>query len=247
MGKVYIVGIGPGGAAYMTAEAMAAMERADVLCGYTVYIELIKNLFPEKEFYTTPMMQEKERCLWALRTAEAGRTTAMVCSGDAGVYGMAGLMLQLAEEFPAVEIEVVAGVTAALSGGAVLGAPLGHDFCVISLSDLLTPWEVIVKRLQCAAAGDFAVCLYNPASKKRADYLEKACDILLAAGKSPETVCGWVRNIGRERQEKKLLSLRELREETLDMFTTVFIGAAGTKNLSGRMVTPRGYEKKCEA
>lgn len=247
MGKVYIVGIGPGGAAYMTAEAMAAMERADVLCGYTVYIELIKNLFPEKEFYTTPMMQEKERCLWALQTAEAGRTTAMVCSGDAGVYGMAGLMLQLAEEFPAVEIEVVAGVTAALSGGAVLGAPLGHDFCVISLSDLLTPWEVIAKRLQCAAAGDFAVCLYNPASKKRADYLEKACDILLAAGKSPETVCGWVRNIGREGQEKKLLSLRELREETLDMFTTVFIGAAGTKNLSGRMVTPRGYEKKCEA
>lgn len=247
MGKVYIVGIGPGGAAYMTAEAMAAMERADVLCGYTVYIELIKNIFPEKEFYTTPMMQEKERCLWALRTAEAGRTTAMVCSGDAGVYGMAGLMLQLAEEFPAVEIEVVAGVTAALSGGAVLGAPLGHDFCVISLSDLLTPWEVIAKRLQCAAAGDFAVCLYNPASKKRADYLEKACDILLAAGKSPETVCGWVRNIGREGQEKKLLCLRELREETLDMFTTVFIGAAGTKNLSGRMVTPRGYEKKCEA
>lgn len=246
MCKVYIVGIGPGGAEYMTAEAMAAMERADVLCGYTVYIDLIKNLFPEKEIYTTPMMQEKERCLWALQTAQAGRTTAMVCSGDAGVYGMAGLMLQLAEGFPAVEIEVVAGVTAALSGGAVLGAPLGHDFCVISLSDLLTPWEVIAKRLQCAAAGDFAVCLYNPASKKRADYLEKACDILLAAGKSPETVCGWVRNIGREGQTKRLLCLRELREEMLDMFTTVFIGAAGTKNLSGYMVTPRGYEKKCE-
>lgn len=245
MSKVYIVGIGPGGAEYMTAEAMAAMERADVLCGYTVYIELIKNLFPEKEIYTTPMMQEKERCLWALQTAQTGRTTAMVCSGDAGVYGMAGLLLQLAERFPTVEIEVVAGVTAALSGGAVLGAPLGHDFCVISLSDLLTPWEVIAKRLQCAAEGDFAVCLYNPASKKRADYLKKACDILLAAGKSPETVCGWVRNIGREGQEKKLLSLRELREETLDMFTTVFIGAESTKNLSGRMVTPRGYERKC--
>lgn len=245
MSKVYIVGIGPGGAEYMTAEAMAAMERADVLCGYTVYIELIKNLFPEKEIYTTPMMQEKERCLWALQTAQAGRTTAMVCSGDAGVYGMAGLLLQLAEGFPTVEIEVVAGVTAALSGGAVLGAPLGHDFCVISLSDLLTPWEVIAKRLQCAAEGDFAVCIYNPASKKRADYLKKTCDILLAAGKSPETVCGWVRNIGREGQERKLLSLRELREETLDMFTTVFIGAESTKNLSGRMVTPRGYERKC--
>lgn len=247
MCKVYIVGIGPGGAEYMTAEAQVAMGKADVLCGYTVYIDLVKGLFPEKETYTTPMMKEKERCLWTLETARAGKTVAMVCSGDAGVYGMAGLVLQLAEEFPDVEIEVVAGVTAALSGGALLGAPLGHDFCVISLSDLLTPWEVIEKRLRCAADGDFAICLYNPASKKRADYLQKACDILLSAGKSPETVCGWARNIGREGQEKKLLSLQELREETLDMFTTVFIGAESTKNLSGWMVTPRGYERKCES
>lgn len=193
------------------------------------------------------MMREKERCLRALEMAQNGRTVAMICSGDAGIYGMAGLVLQLAEQFPAVEIEVAAGVTAALSGGALLGAPLGHDFCVISLSDLLTPWDIIEKRLRCAAEGDFAVCLYNPASKKRSDYLQKACDLLLATGKSPETVCGWTKNIGRERQEKKILSLRELREETLDMFTTVFIGAESTKNLSGRMVTPRGYERKCES
>ena len=245
MNKVYIVGIGPGGAEFMTAEAVAAMEKADVLCGYTVYIDLVKDLFPEKETYTTPMMQERERCIWALETAKEGKTVAVVCSGDAGVYGMAGLVLQLAEDFPKVEIEVVAGVTAALSGGALLGAPLGHDFCVISLSDLLTPWEVIERRLRCAAEGDFAVCLYNPASKKRADYLQKACDILLAVGKSPETVCGWARNIGRDGQEKKIFSLGELREETLDMFTTVFIGSENTKNLSGWMVTPRGYEKKC--
>lgn len=246
MCKVYIVGLGPGGMEYMTAEAKAAMAAADVLCGYTVYVDLAKDAFPEKETYTTPMKQERERCLWALGTAQAGKTVAMVCSGDAGVYGMAGLILQLAEDFPEVEIAVVAGVTAALSGGALLGAPLGHDFCVISLSDLLTPWEVIAKRLKSAAEGDFAVCLYNPSSKKRADYLQKACDILMEAGKSPETVCGWAKNIGREGQEKKLLSLQELREETVDMFTTVFIGAESTKNLSGWMVTPRGYEKKCK-
>lgn len=245
MHKVYIVGIGPGGAEYMTAQAKRVMEEAEVLCGYTVYIDLVKPLFPEKETYTTPMTKERERCLWALETAQAGKTVAMLCSGDAGVYGMAGLVLQLAEGFPAVEVEIVAGVTAALSGGALLGAPLGHDFCVISLSDLLTPWEVIEKRLRCAAAGDFALCIYNPSSKKRGDYLRKACDILLSAGKSSETVCGWVRQIGREGQEKKLLSLQELREETLDMFTTVFIGAESTQAISGRMVTPRGYEKKC--
>lgn len=245
MRKVYIVGIGPGGAEYMTAQAKRVLEEAEVLCGYTVYIDLVKPLFPEKETYTTPMTKERERCLWALETAQAGKTVAMLCSGDAGVYGMAGLVLQLAAGFPDVAVEIVAGVTAALSGGALLGAPLGHDFCVISLSDLLTPWEVIEKRLRCAAAGDFAVCLYNPASKKRQDYLQKACDILLSAGRSPETVCGWVRQIGREGQEKKLLSLRELREETLDMFTTVFIGAESTQAVSGWMVTPRGYEKKC--
>ena len=212
-----------------------------------MYIELVKAIFPEKETYTTSMTQERERCLWALRTAQMGKTVAVVCSGDSGVYGMAGLILQLAEDFPEVEIEVVAGVTAALSGGAALGAPLGHDFCVVSLSDLLTPWAVIENRLRCGAAGDFALCIYNPSSRKRADYLRKACDILLAAGKSPQTLCGWVRNIGREGQEKKLLSLAELREEKLDMFTTVFIGAESTQNCSGWMVTPRGYEKKCES
>ena len=159
---------------------------------------------------------------------------------------MAAPLLHLAPDYPDVEVEVVAGVTAALSGAAVLGAPLGHDFCVISLSDLLTPWAVIEKRLQCAAQGDFAICLYNPSSRKRADYLQKACDILHASGKTPETVCGWVRNIGREGQEKQLLTLGELRDARLDMFTTVFIGSAGTRNIQGNMVTARGYEAKCE-
>ena len=246
MNKIYVVGIGPGKAQFMTAQARQALEEAEVLCGYTVYVELVAPLFPGKETYTTPMTKELDRCRWALQTAASGKTVALVCSGDPGVYGMAAPLLQLAPDYPDVEVEVVAGVTAALSGAAVLGAPLGHDFCVISLSDLLTPWAVIEKRLQCAAQGNFAICLYNPSSRKRADYLQKACDILLASGKAPETVCGWVRNIGREGQEKQLLTLGELRDARLDMFTTVFIGSAGTRNIQGNMVTARGYEAKCE-
>lgn len=242
MRKVYVVGLGPGGSQYLTAEARRALEAAEVLCGYTVYVDLVAPLHPGKETYTTPMTQEMDRCRWALETARSGRTVAMVCSGDAGVYGMASPVLELAQDYPEVEVEVVAGITAALSGGAVLGAPLGHDFCVISLSDLLTPWEIIEKRLECAAAGDFAVCLYNPCSKKRRDHLRRACEILLRT-RSGDTVCGWVKNIGREGQCCKVLTLSKLPEEELDMFTTVFIGSSKTQNLADRMVTPRGYEK----
>ena len=240
MNKVYVVGIGPGGEDGITPQARAAMDQAEVLCGYPVYVDLVKGLYPGKETYTTPMRQELERCRWALETARFGRTVVLVCSGDPGVYGMAGPLLELLPEFPQVEVEIVPGITAALSGAALLGAPLGHDFCVISLSDLLTPWEIIEKRLTCAAQGDFSICLYNPASKKRADYLKRACDILLRY-KSPETVCGWARNIGRTGQERKLLTLVQLQEEGLDMFTTVFIGSNTTQNMDGWMVTPRGY------
>ena len=240
MSKVYVVGIGPGGPEQITPQARAAMDRAEMLCGYTVYLELVKGEYPDNEIYTTPMRQELERCRWALETAQSGRTVALLCSGDPGVYGMAGPLLELAQSFPEVEVEIVPGVTAALSGGALLGAPLGHDFCVVSLSDLLTSWEVIERRLECAAQGDFALCLYNPASKKRADYLKRACDILLRY-KNPETVCGWVQNIGRAGQEYKILNLAQLQGEQLDMFTTVFIGSSTTQNIGGRMVTPRGY------
>ena len=243
MNKVFVVGLGPGNSQFLTGEAMAALEAAEVLCGYTVYVDLVAPLFPGKETYTTPMKKEIDRCRWALETAQSGRTVAMVCSGDAGVYGMAGPILELAPQYPEVEVAVVPGVTAALSGGAVLGAPLGHDFCVISLSDLLTPWEVIEKRLACAAAGDFSLCLYNPASHKRKDHLQRACDILLKE-KSGDTLCGWVRNIGREGQEFHLLTLSQLRDTELDMFCTVFIGSSPTREVAGRMVTPRGYEKK---
>lgn len=241
MRKVYVVGLGPGGRQYLTEEARAALDAADVLCGYTVYVELVAPLYPEKETYTTPMTREIDRCRWALETARAGRTVALVCSGDAGVYGMASPVLELAPDYPEVEVEIAAGVTAALSGGAVLGAPLGHDFCVISLSDLLTPWEVIERRLECAAVGDFAICLYNPCSKKRRDHLRRACEVLLRT-RGGDTVCGWVRNTGREGQTHRVLPLSALQEEELDMFTTVFIGSSRTRDLAGRMVTPRGYE-----
>ena len=240
MAELFVVGLGPGDAAYLTGEAAAALERAEVLCGYSVYVELIAPQYPGREIVTTPMKHEVERCRRALELANAGRTVALVCSGDAGVYGMAAPVLELAPEYPEADVQIIPGVTAALSGAAVLGAPLGHDFCVISLSDLLTPWDVIERRLLCAAEGDFAICLYNPASKKREDYLRRACDIVLRR-RSGDTLCGWVKNIGRAGQEHRLLTLLELREEKLDMFTTVFIGASTTREIAGRMVTPRGY------
>ena len=241
MNVLYVVGLGPGGSMWMTWEARAALEQAEVLCGYTVYLDLIRGEFPDKEYFSTPMTQEIERCRAALERARSGRTTALVCSGDAGVYGMAGPVLELAPQFLEVEIQVVPGVTAALAGAAVLGAPLMHDFAVLSLSDLLTPWEVIRRRLELAAQGDFVLCLYNPSSRRRRDHLRMACDIVLAH-RGPETVCGWVRNAGRAQEEHQVLTLGELREAQVDMFTTVFIGSAATRRIGDRMVTPRGYE-----
>ena len=229
------------GSRWMTWEARAALEQAEVLCGYTVYLDLIRGEFPDKEYFSTPMTQEIERCRAALERARSGRTTALVCSGDAGVYGMAGPVLELAPQFPEVEIQVVPGVTAALAGAAVLGAPLMHDFAVLSLSDLLTPWEVIRRRLELAAQGDFVLCLYNPSSRRRRDHLRMACDIVLVH-RGPETVCGWVRNAGRAQEEHQVLTLGELQEAQVDMFTTVFIGSAATRRIGDRMVTPRGYE-----
>lgn len=241
MNKLYVVGIGPGAYEDMTVKAINTLENCDIIVGYNVYVDLVKEHFPQKEFLTTPMRKEVERCRMALEQAKSGKVTAMICSGDAGVYGMSGLMLELGMEYPTVDVEIIPGVTAALSGGAVLGAPLMHDFAVISLSDLMTPWETIEKRLQAAAEADLAICLYNPSSKKRADYLKKACDIMLQS-KSPKTICGTVSRIGREGEQMELYSLAELKEIQTDMFTTVFIGNSATKVINGKMVTPRGYQ-----
>ena len=238
---VYVVGLGPGDSQFLTAQAAAALDAADVLCGYTVYVELVRPRYPGKEICATGMTKEIDRCRWALQAAQSGKAVALVCSGDAGVYGMASPLLELATAYPGVEVEIIPGLTAALSGAAVLGAPLAHDFCVVSLSDRLTPWAVIEKRLACAAAGDFCLALYNPSSKGRADYLAKAVQILLAGGKAPNTVCGTVRNIGRPGQTARLLTLAELEKTEADMFTTVFVGNAATKAQNGKMVTPRGY------
>lgn len=237
---LYIVGMGSGSLEGMTGEAVSAIERSSLIVGYTVYNELLRPHFPDKEYYATGMRQEKERVIFALEQAAAGLTVSLVCSGDAGVYGMAGLALELSENYRNVQIKVIAGVTAALSGAALLGSPLTNDFAVISLSDLLTPWETIEKRLECAAQGDFAIALYNPMSKKRTDSLSRACEIILKY-RDPGTPCGIAVNIGREGESCDILTLGELKDTVVDMFTTVFVGNSVTRVIGGKLVTPRGY------
>ena len=240
--KLYIVGTGAGNAGGMTLDAQSAIQASDIVVGYTLYVELLRSIFPEKNYLSTGMKSEAERVNLALSEAQNGKTVALICSGDSGVYGMGRPVApQPSENYTNIDIEIVPGVTAALSGGALLGAPLGHDFAVISLSDLLTPWDVIEKRLLAAAYGDFAVAVYNPSSRKRADYLRRACEILLEQ-KSPDTICGIARNIGREECSIIVLTLSELRDTPVDMFCTVFIGSSSTRNINGKMVTPRGYK-----
>ena len=240
MNKIYVVGIGPGGCDQMTGIAMQALKNSDTIIGYTVYVDLVKDTFPDKEFLTTPMKKEVDRCVVAFEEAMKGKSVSMICSGDAGVYGMSGLLYEMGARYPEVALEELPGLTAATAGAAVLGAPLMHDFCLISLSDLLTPWEKIERRLRAAAEADFVICLYNPSSKKRKDYLRRTCEILLEY-QSPDIVCGTVVNIGRTGEQKKVLSLVALKEEQVDMFTTVFIGNSQTMSLEEMMVTPRGY------
>ena len=240
MSKIYVTGLGPGASDQMTVQAKKVLEKCPVIIGYTVYIDLIREEFPDKIFLSTPMRREVDRCRMAFEEAGKGQDVAMVCSGDAGIYGMAGLICEIGKDYPDVGIEVVPGITAASGGAAVLGAPLMHDFAVISLSDLLTPWEKIEKRIRAAAEADFVICIYNPSSKKRVDYLKKACGMILEYRK-PETVCGMVRNIGRDGESYEILSLERLQDAQTDMFTTVFIGNSDTMVINGRMVTPRGY------
>lgn len=237
---LYVVGIGPGEYEQMTLKAVGALNRSQILMGYTVYIDLVREYFPEKKCISTPMTKELERCRMALEKADEGHIVSMVCSGDAGIYGMAGPILEMASEYPEVSVEVVAGVTAASAGAAVLGAPVCHDFAVISLSDLLTPREQIEKRLECAAMSDMVICLYNPSSRQRKDYLRWACEVV-GRYEKPDTVCGLVRNIGREGQTMRVMTLGELMETETDMFTTVYIGNSKTIARKGRMITPRGY------
>ena len=240
MRKVAVVGIGPGDYENMTVGADRALKNCDVIIGYHVYVDLVKERYPGKEFLTTPMTQEVKRCQIALDIAREGKDVAMVCSGDSGIYGMAALIYELRGESPDPEIQVIPGLTAACSGAALLGAPLTHDFAVISLSDRLTPWEKIEKRLECAARGDMSIVLYNPMSKGRPEKLKRACDILMRyiPGDRP---CGIAHSIGREGEACSFLTLKELRDAETDMFSTVFIGNAMTRMIGEKMVTPRGY------
>lgn len=239
--RIYVVGIGPGNECYLTPQAKNAITDSDIIVGYDLYVELVKPLTEGKEVLSTPMKKEVERCQIAIDKALTGKTVAMVCSGDAGVYGMAGIMLELAKPYPKLDIVIVPGITAACSAAAVLGAPLIHDFAVISLSDLLTPWEKIEKRLELASEADFVICLYNPQSKKRSDYLEKAANIMLKH-KCPNTPCGYVKNIGREGEKGSICKLSELGKADVDMFTTVIVGNSQTTVINDRIVTPRGYK-----
>ena len=241
MSKIYVVGIGPGSYDQMTIQAADVLKDSDVIIGYTVYVELVKEHFAGNEFLTTPMTKETQRCRMAFEEAAKGKSVSMICSGDAGVYGMAGLMYEVGKDYPDIQVEVLPGVTAATAGAALLGAPLIHDFCLISLSDLLTPWEKIEARLLHASEADFVICLYNPSSRKRRDYLQKACDLMLRY-KAEDTVCATVGNIGRDGEESHLMTLKELRDTSVDMFTTVFIGNSQTMKIGERMVTPRGYK-----
>ncbi|MCI9388075.1 MAG: precorrin-3B C(17)-methyltransferase [Lachnospiraceae bacterium] len=241
MSKIYVVGIGPGSYDQMTIQAADVLKDSDVIIGYTVYVDLVKEHFAGKEFLTTPMTKETQRCRMAFEEAAKGKSVSMICSGDAGVYGMAGLMYEVGKDYPDIQVEVLPGVTAATAGAALLGAPLIHDFCLISLSDLLTPWEKIEARLLHASEADFVICLYNPSSRKRRDYLQKACDLMLRY-KAEDTVCATVGNIGRDGEESHLMTLKELRDTSVDMFTTVFIGNSQTMKIGERMVTPRGYK-----
>lgn len=242
MSRLLVVGIGPGNGEGMTVQAHLALEGSELICGYTRYVDLVRPLYPQKDYLATGMGDEVRRCRMALKEA-VGRKVALVCSGDPGVYGMGGLVWELSGEYPGVEIEIIPGVTAAQSGGAILGAPLMEDYVVISLSDLLIPWETIEKRLRGAALGGFVIVLYNPASHKRAGHLERACDILLESRKG-DTVCGIVRNIGRQGEESRILTLSQLRDTQVDMFTTVFIGNDRTLVMGEKMITLRGYERK---
>jgi len=240
-GRITVIGFGPGDKGNMTFRAADALRSAELVFGYEVYTDLLKNYFPDLEYRSSKMLKEVERCTHAIEEAEKGKTIAMVSSGDSGIYGMAGIVHEIAiERGSDIDIEVIPGITAASAAASLLGAPLMHDLAIISLSDLLTPLDLIMKRVECAGIGDMIVCLYNPKSKKRTDHVEKAADILLRFRKK-DTPAGIARNIGREDENITITTLGELKDQDIDMFSTVIIGNSQTFVSEGKMITPRGY------
>lgn len=242
-GKIYVVGIGPGKKADMTFRAYEAMEKSDIIIGYKTYMDLIKEYYPGKEMKNSPMTKEVDRCIEVLKLAKEGKNVALISSGDAGVYGMAGIMLEIADG--EVEVEIIPGVTATNAAAAIVGAPVMHDYVTVSLSNLLTDWELIKKRLELAAQGDFVVSIYNPKSRGRVTQIEEAREIMLKY-KPKTTPVAIVRNAGREDEEHVVTTLDEMLNHEINMLTIVIIGNANTFIKDGKMITPRGYSNKYE-
>ena len=238
---IYVIGIGPGCRDLMTQEAISAMEDAEVIVGYKTYIKLVEDFVKDKEVVQNGMRKEVDRCQDAIDIAKTGKKVAVISSGDAGIYGMAGLILELiTKQELDIPVKVVPGVTASIGAAAVLGAPIMHDFCHISLSDLMTPWEVIEKRLRLAAEADFVICLYNPRSKGRSEHLANAFKIM-GEFKDGSTPVGIVKDAGREDQEKFICTFDTMDFERVDMTTMVIIGNKSTYIHDDLMITPRGY------
>ncbi|MCC4440735.1 precorrin-3B C(17)-methyltransferase [Limosilactobacillus reuteri] len=238
---LYVVGLGPGSKELMTEEARKVIENTHTIVGYATYVRLIEDMIEGKELVVTGMRGEIERCKKALEIASTGKDVAIISSGDAGIYGMAGLILELAGKMDKhIDIKVVPGVTASIAAAAHLGAPLMNDFCHISLSDLMTPWEVITKRVDAAAKADFVICLYNPRSKGRPHHLRKALDIILKY-KSPDTVVGIGKDVARPKEIDKITTIADLDETEINMTSIVIVGNKNTYVEDGRMITPRGY------
>ena len=238
---IYVIGIGPGCRDLMTQEAISAMEDAEVIVGYKTYIKLVEDFVKDKEVVQNGMRKEVDRCQDAIDIAKTGKKVAVISSGDAGIYGMAGLILELiTKQELDIPVKVVPGVTASIGAAAVLGAPIMHDFCHISLSDLMTPWEVIEKRLRLAAEADFVICLYNPRSKGRSEHLANAFKIM-GEFKDGSTPVGIVKDVGREDQEKFICTFDTMDFERVDMTTMVIIGNKSTYIHDDLMLTPRGY------
>jgi len=234
---IYVVGIGPGSPETMTYEAMHAIEKSEVIVGYKTYINLIADIIKDKEVVSNGMKQEIDRVKKAIEISKTGKTVAVISSGDAGVYGMAGLVLELAD---GEDVKIVSGVTASTSAAAVLGAPLMHDFCHISLSDLLTSIDLIYKRVELASEADFVICLYNPRSNGRPNYLENAFEIMKKY-KSGSTPIGIVRNAGRGNQEVNICTLDTINYEIVDMVSIVIVGNNSSYIKDNKIITQRGY------
>lgn len=243
-GKIFIVGIGPGNISDMTERAKKAIESAEIISGYKTYLKLIEKILVRKKIIATEMMQEVERAKISVEEAQKGFNVAVISSGDAGIYGMAGLVIENILELPEEDqpkFEVIAGISAVSSAAAILGAPLMHDFAVISLSDLMTDWELIKKRVKFAAEGDFVIALYNPKSKKRVKQIEEVQKILLEV-KNKNTPVGIVTNAGREEEKKIISTLENFTNEEINMFSLVLIGNSETFVKNNFMITPRGYK-----